>query len=170
VPLNGEHVMTGQFHRLDDTVWCGRRDDEIVTEDRERLVVKRVDANLRRVQRREQRSGNDIHLVRAFVTIGVPLRMPRAVVDLDVLVQCAAVIHVGELGPSTDRQDRHFQSTGLAKERQFPLVAVRFDGTEILIGVVPVAVRFHVRAPAQDQTIESSEHTLDVGVARQFDG
>ena len=47
MPLHGQDVVTGQFDRLDDAVGRGRRDHEVVAEDRQRLVVQRVHADRR---------------------------------------------------------------------------------------------------------------------------
>ena len=66
---------------------------------------------------------------------------------------------------------RDLDPRGVAHQRGFehqPVVAVRFDRPEILIGVMTVAIRFHVRSPTEDQPVESSEDALHVGVARQF--
>src|ERR1035438_7142893 len=107
-------------------------------------------------------------IVRALVTVRVELGMSGTLIEFDVLVERAPVEDVGQLCTSTDRQDRHLESTGFAKQCELPFVAVRFDRPEILIGVMSVAIGFNVRSPTEDQPVESSENALHVGVARQF--
>src|SRR5579863_3941301 len=94
--------------------------------------------------------------------------MTGSLVEFDMLIQGAAIKDVGELCAATDREHRHLEAASLAKQREFPLVTVRLDRTEVLVRVMTVAIGFDVGSPAEDETIETSQYALDVGVARQL--
>jgi len=144
VPLHGEHVMTGSSRPRPPVGAVADATRSLPSTARSGGAAS--SRQLSSGTARRARTPDDIHLVRALVTSVSHWddRHPRR-------VRCAGsacpVKDIGELGTSTDRQDRHLESTSLAKERELPFVAVRFDRPEILIGVMTVAIRFHVRSP-----------------------
>src|SRR3984957_18520943 len=115
------------------------------------------------IERREQRAGHDVHFVRTLVAVSVPLGMASSLVEFDVLIQRAAIKDVGELRTATDREHRHLEAPCLTKQREFPLVAVRLDRTQVLVRVVSVTIGFDVGSPTEDETVETSQYALDGG-------
>src|SRR5664280_1079777 len=96
--------------------------------------------------------------------------MTSAIIKFDVLVEGTAVKDIGELGSSTDGENRHLESSSFTKQGQLPFVAVWLDGPKVFICVMSVAIGLDVRSPAQDQSVETSEDARDVGVAGQLNG
>ena len=165
MPLHGHpEVEVRQLDGLHGSIICARGDDEAFCHAIDRLVVVRLADDRPADQAGDVAVGIHQHMV-------VDEHPAAGVVALradhvgQVLVESATERHIQHLGTAADSQKRQVPGNGGREQAIFPGVTVTARFVCLGMRDLPVARRIDIFAAADDESVESVEHSArDCGI------